>query len=202
MDVLTLSEDPKTARAELSELRANLNRARLPEDRLLAKCHRQMARGRRILDLSRAVIDAGFDEKGFPKLAVAHADQTEVWMQRRYDGELHFARHQNYRLTSRYRPAHRLERLNDTIIIQGGAAPAWELRSGGAVSGRAIVPTIPARLRPRVLTPYLLLWEADWVEAPVDPFLLYPLGNGLCAVVAAWDLTPLERMVIGATRRG
>lgn len=65
----------------------------------------------------------------------------------------------------------------------------------------AIVPTIPPRLRPpHNLSGYHILWEAEWgqedVLPPGDPALLRHLGGDLYAVLAVWDLTPLERSVL------
>jgi hypothetical protein len=63
----------------------------------------------------------------------------------------------------------------------------------------AIVPTVPPSFRPsRGLGSYHILWEADWTrEVPIDPALLKHLGGDLYAVVAVWDLTELERAVLG-----
>jgi hypothetical protein len=46
-----------------------------------------------------------------------------------------------------------------------------------------------------------VLWEADWKVHPVppgDPALLKHIGGDLYAVVAVWDLTPLEQAVLAA----
>jgi hypothetical protein len=66
----------------------------------------------------------------------------------------------------------------------------------------APVPPIPPAHRPAGdLGKYCILWEVDkWVarEPPADPMLLRPLGQtGLYVVLAHWDLTPVERMVLG-----
>lgn len=43
-----------------------------------------------------------------------------------------------------------------------------------------------------------ILWEAEWQAVPPkDPALLRHLGGDLYAVVAVWDLTELERAVLG-----
>ena len=66
---------------------------------------------------------------------------------------------------------------------------------------RAIVPNIPPALRPkRGLRLYTILWEAEWSAdptAPTDPALLRRLGGDLYILLATWDLTELERAVLG-----
>ena len=53
-----------------------------------------------------------------------------------------------------------------------------------------------------MLTGYHVLWEAEWQQVvPRDPFLLRHIGGDLYSVVAAWDLTDLERSVIAARLR-
>jgi hypothetical protein len=83
---------------------------------------------------------------------------------------------------------------------------------------RAVVPPVPPHLRPmhtkgfaagsqwrqvRVqsdLSRYHVLWEAEWeldrTVPPGDPALLKHLGGTLYAVVAQWDLTPVEAAVL------
>jgi hypothetical protein len=65
-------------------------------------------------------------------------------------------------------------------------------------TAEAIVPTIPPDLRPpHALRGYHILWEAAWTPTPPsDPVLLKSLGGPLYAVLAQWDLTPLERAVL------
>jgi len=61
------------------------------------------------------------------------------------------------------------------------------------------VPLIPVHLRPRkAIDKYHVLWEADWNQYPVDPYLLRRFGADAWLVVAAWDLTPVERAVMSS----
>lgn len=68
----------------------------------------------------------------------------------------------------------------------------------GGKTSRARVPFIPPQHRPRFrLDRYHLLWDAVWEQAlPVDPLLLKHLDGPFYAVLAAWDLTPLEQAVM------
>jgi hypothetical protein len=64
----------------------------------------------------------------------------------------------------------------------------------------AQVPLIPIHMRPRRgIENYHVLWEAEWSKRyPVDPFLLRRFGEDAWLVVAAWDLTEVERAVMSA----
>src|SRR5207253_8584714 len=68
---------------------------------------------------------------------------------------------------------------------------------------KAMVPIIPPHLRPAdALSNYYILSEAHWSpEPPRDPFLLKRIDGFLFAVLAAWDLTEIERAVLGTIRR-
>jgi hypothetical protein len=66
-----------------------------------------------------------------------------------------------------------------------------------------VVPSIPPRLRPpSALADYFILWEAAWESIPTDPMLLRRLSGSLYAALAVWDLTDLERAVLGMRQPG
>jgi hypothetical protein len=46
---------------------------------------------------------------------------------------------------------------------------------------------------------YHILWEPDWElqPPPPDPFLLKRVSHDLYAIVAQWDLSPIELQVLG-----
>jgi hypothetical protein len=74
-------------------------------------------------------------------------------------------------------------------------------------NGAAMVPMVPADVYPSRgldLSKHFVLWEVeDWDAAPpVDPMLLKPIGGNLYAVIAQWNLTEIERVIIAGTRRG
>jgi hypothetical protein len=66
---------------------------------------------------------------------------------------------------------------------------------------QAITPPIPPEERPkRGLPGYHILWEAVWKHLPpVDPMLLKRIGKtDFWIVLAAWELTDVERAVLGS----
>lgn len=85
----------------------------------------------------------------------------------------------------------------NTFDFAAGTFPArkdWHNAEG-------IVPIVPVHLRPkRAVGNYHILWEAEWTKVvPRDPMLLRRITGDLWLVVAAWDLTEVERAAL-ATR--
>jgi hypothetical protein len=69
----------------------------------------------------------------------------------------------------------------------------------------AMVPIVPPKHRPAqatTLASYLVLWEVEewaWTKVPQppgDPALLRRVGGDIYAVIATWDLTELEKLVL------
>lgn len=179
------------------------------EDQAILRGYRELARGRRLLQLSAAIRAGGYDTVTVrwqnrwgdrewredvvtvPRLAVARADATRVWSQGvNSEGECEI------RTQRELSPNNRRDRMT-----LRGLEPT-EVASWRWV--QAIVPLVPPPLRPAVhLRNYHLLWEAEWSPEPVppvDPALLKHLGGDLYAVVAIWDLSELERAVLSGTR--
>jgi hypothetical protein len=72
--------------------------------------------------------------------------------------------------------------------------------SGTVIS--AVVPTIPPEHRPtRSLAGYQILFEPVWEDVPHDPFLTRHLYGSLFVIVAEWDLTEVEQMILRMVER-
>lgn len=74
---------------------------------------------------------------------------------------------------------------------------------------QAMVPIVPPQHRPAAATTlasHLVLWEVEnwtWTQPPLppgDPALLRHVGGDIYAVLATWDLTELERLVLSGRR--
>jgi hypothetical protein len=160
----------------------------------IRRTYREIAKGKTVIKALESVATAGMNEKGLPKLALMRADQPECWLMINRD-------------TVRMAP-------NRARAIGWGrrvGPEPFEWRrdqfTGTAVETsyghdyRAIMPMIPAHLRPKhALENYHVLWEAEWSRiVPRDPLLLRRLGEGdLWLVLAAWDLTEVERAALQA----
>jgi len=189
MDIALIETKAEIAKAAYKEYREG----RTGEDREIARIYRYISRNKPVFDLNQIMAKAGLNEHGQPRLAMCRADARFCWLQRRSSGALNFCMDNriNERATMRY------------VHVPAGHLPADVMPndSGWRLEWRTIVPIIPPHLRPTAkLLNYHILWEPTWErnpKAPHDPFLCKRLGSSLYAVLAAWDLTEVERSVIG-----
>ena len=173
------------ARAAFLEYRDAVRKQHSKDDEALMRTYGTIAKHRRVIDLVATMRQAGVDSQGRPKLAIIRADGEIVFCDVWANGAARFSldRWSNDRATRRY------------VALPGGTFPGVS----ASVSCRARVPMIPPRLRPdHALSGYHILWEAEWINAPKDPLLLRRLGGPFFAVVAQWDLSPLEQAILGA----
>jgi hypothetical protein len=155
-----------------------------PYDAEIEAIYKRLARGQTVVRALASIVDAGLNEQRLPKLAICRADQQRVYWR------THHA-YGNFQTDSWMRGnAHR------SRIVQVD----WRDCRHEWPEGEAIVPLIPVHLRPRRgLQNYHILWEADWARVyPHDPYLLRRFGGDAWLVVAAWDLTEVERAVMSA----
>src|SRR3990172_4801679 len=89
MELATVEMPVEEAKAAYHEYRsakrgvatAALNR----EDAEIARCYRELSRGKTILDINQAFRDAGEDERGLPQIAIARADESRVKLRRKWE---------------------------------------------------------------------------------------------------------------------
>lgn len=167
-----------------------------PIDREIKRTYREIAKGKTVIKALESIVAAGVHADGTPKLGLVRADQSRCILRREFDGSFALSApgYENKSVAAadmRFRfPAGSLPEMKDLKGHNGW----WQPRE-------AVVPIIPLHLRPRTgLHTYHILWEAKWNRTvPVDPFLLRRLGKGdLWLVVAAWDLTEVERAALSA----
>ena len=96
-------------------------------------------------------------------------------------------------------------RLRQSSVPEGYSTGSDLVGTWRREAWTAMVPIVPPKHRPpgsSTLASYLILWEADdwtWAKLPApprDPALLRSIGGDIYAVLAQWDLTPLEQMVL------
>jgi hypothetical protein len=156
-----------------------------PIDREIQRTYQLIAQGRVVIKALESIRLAGLGEDKLPRLAICRADHRKVELRMGADGGATFECPGRHRGTRGQR-----------ISLPGGTFTRRDW-----VQSEALVPLIPVHLRPkRGLENYHILWEAIWSKAPpYDPYLLRRVGGDLWLVVAAWNLTEVERAVM-ATR--
>lgn len=173
-----------------------------PIDWEVQRTYQFIAQGKLVIKALEAIVAAGLDEQGRPKLAIVRADQAraECTRERRRDGSM----------DATFRPADAVRSKAHDMVhrVQYPVAPPYDQASSQGNYGwynrlLAIVPLIPLDVRPkRGLQNYHILWEADWKAVPRDPLLLRRIGKGdLWLVLAQWDLTEVERAALQARVR-
>lgn len=201
MDLATITIPPEEAMAKLAEYRgavASDNGG--PEDRALARAYRIARQGRPIIRLSDAIAGGGFFPNGLPRIAVIRADATHCYVFRawRRSGRVGylFADQPNPRSFGALVGLHTVSVAVDE--------PPRDTTDSTSFRGSTVVPLVPPAKRPTrpALGSCHVLWEVeDWSPTPpVDPALLHHIRGDLWAVLAAWDLTELERAVLSQRR--
>ena len=194
MDVPILEMPRNAARKAVVEYRRAVRERHSIEDEAILRCYRMLAAGTRVINISDAMRAGGehpryrTDAPTLPWLAIARADMTRVQVDRATNGDLTFDV-----------PGRAWRRRSATRLLIRDVLP----RTGLPRAAQTIVPIIPPEFRPApALSNYHILWEVEeWrITPPRDPMLLKHLGGPLYAVLAVWDLTEVERMVIGMTR--
>jgi hypothetical protein len=146
----------------------------------IERIYRAISRGKKLINAREAVLQGGVDLQGRPKLAFAKADTVTVQCYLDSQG----CRFSNPVSSSRW-----------TFNVPGNWGPWQRLQ--------AAVPRIPPQHRPPVksLASYDILWEADWKALPRDPYLLKRMAPNAWLVVAAWELTDVEILVMSTPAR-
>lgn len=197
MNIETISMPREAARVAFREYQAELRQDRgatrklwAEQDEALMRGYRALAKGLHIIGLVRVMKMAGLREDEWPKLAVTRSSAPKVFCQRYHDGSACFQTHDRLRWRCP---------KSERVLLPSGTFPTAIKAEFHTVS--TVVPMIPPHLRPKHnLANYLTLWEVEsWTpEPPRDPMLLQHLGGWLYVVLATWDLTELERAVLGA----
>jgi len=205
MELGTLEITEEEAAARVAEYEQVLEADRSAEDAALLQAYRAAKRGLPVISLSKAFDIAGFHPTGLPKLAIVRADAKKVWVEvsdrRGGDGGTHMVFSDGQ--WNRNRGAlvgKNTVQVDTTVSREAGSSGSRRWR------GETIVPLIPPRHRPKRsrIGNFHILWEVDqWTPAPpVDPALLRHIRGDLWSVLAVWDLSPLEQLVLSQRRNG
>lgn len=158
-------------------------------DREIERTYRLIAAGKVVIQALESIKAAGVGSDGYPKLALARADQTACRVEMWSAGSARMSPDRWPRASQ----SKNFSFVEDTF-------PRFQ---GYKNDGLAFAPLIPVHLRPRTaLDNYHILWEAEWRKVPPrDPYLLRRIGGDMWLVLAAWDLTDVERAAMATRMR-
>jgi hypothetical protein len=151
---------------------------------------------RKVIDIFEAFKFTGKNEKDQPKLAIARADMIKVEFEKRENGSGKFK-------GSGYNDWRHEINLPKKIFIDWAKAENKGRYDDEFVNQKlqTKVPIVPANKLPKgkgKLSDFFILWEVDdWDNVPVDPFLLKRINNNLFVIISSWNLTRLERALVG-----
>ena len=191
--VETISMPEDDAKTELKEYRKLLETRKETYLQQMKDSLVQLAKGRKLININEVMRKVGVGEDGFPRLAIARADGEKVYLHRHDEGRVDFSLGssgwEQYKHNTIWMPAKTFAEFKKT-----------EKEQYGYQVYEALIPIIPAVFLPTgKLKNYWILWEVEqWSKTPAppnDPILLKRINESTFAVLAVWDLTPLERSI-------
>jgi len=169
----------------------------------LKKAYHALSKGHEIIDVYQAFKQAGKHENDKPKLAICRAHHEICMFERRSGGAGAFWRPNISPRWTNYLPSVTLPPSIFTRWDEEKWSPTGWSNQGRTTTVQTVVPIVPAEFYPKgQLERYFILWEVEedgWEpvqEPPGDPMLLRRLSKNLFTVLAAWNLTDLEKAVI------
>lgn len=189
MDVTEISMSRKEALARWREYNAAAKKTRDRVYRDMKKTYGQLRLGRKVIDILDVFERTGVNARHEPRLGITRAGNRDAVCRITKDGECVF-----YSGEVRWK-----KRASDVSVRFSEIPDSIVPNQWGCIDLRAPVPVIPPQFLPDRLTDdYYVLWEVhEWKPVPpVDPMLLRRISPNIFVVVAQWDLTPIERMVM------
>jgi hypothetical protein len=177
-------------REEAAQLRRKYQEHRhysTPVDLEILRVYDAIAKNRMVIRALASIAAAGLGEDELPQLAIVRADAPECHLYMRENGGARFSTH------AWARDAHH----RTYIDLPAGSFTPRPRKWGRHYA--SMTPLVPIHLRPkRGLQNYHILYEAEWRPVPPkDPMLIRRVGLAdLWIVLAAWDLTEIERAVL------
>lgn len=184
MQTEAITLDRQRARELFQKYRAHRHYS-TPIDHEIQRIYHHIAQGRIVIKALDSIRAAGLGGDELPKLAIVRADAADCFLALKFDGGARFACKQ----------WSRDHETRTFVELPAGTFPPTR----STRRARAQVPLIPVDVRPkRGLANYHILFEAEWGPVPPkDPMLLRRIGKAdVWLVLAAWDLTEVERAVL------
>ena len=173
-----------------------------PVDLEIQRVYDAIAKGKVVIQAIASIAAAGLGQDGLPKLALARAATDDGRVIEQCQVHMHDGGGARFWWSERYP---RDELWRSYIDVPAGSFPP-PVKTRGRWNYVSQVPLVPVHLRPKPrsgnpqggMANYHILYEAEWRKVPPkDPLLLRRMGRAdLWVVVAAWDLTEIERTVL------
>lgn len=189
VDLIT-KEDWWVAEEKWREYVAACKKFKDPMYKELKSLYYQMKKGKKLVDIKKAITKGGLKSGSrAPNLAITQATVKSVSCHYFGDGRVNYYNNEWYNQNS-----HTIKLGKETLPI------IPNLESYRAYQMKAPVPMVPPRYIPEggLKDDYYILWEVEeWkMVPPTDPWLLRKITDTIFIVLAAWDLTPLEKAVM------
>lgn len=204
MNVATIELDKETATAKYKQYLEANKKIKSKEYSAARRAYLALSKGLKVIDIYKAFEKTGVKTDGSPKLAIVRADSKEVWFTKRERGAGFF---------SRTRPqTWGQQETASRVLLPEGTFKDWETEAQNPnnptwrriVDSELVtnVPFVPAHIvMPGKPENYYILFEVDkWRKnmAVQDPYLLQRLNDNTFVVLAEWDVSPVEAIVMRA----
>ena len=167
----------------------------------LKRLYHILSTGKKIIDLRKCFMAAGWNDKNEPRLAIC-----SLGFEKRVQAIISPTTSATSEITfvAQTKPINSWNPFNSwkrNARISLAMPPFKEPKPQARRELIAPIPIVPPRYLPpaKDLREYFILWEVpDWHALPKrDPLLLKRIGDFTFVVLAAWDMTPLEQAMLG-----
>jgi hypothetical protein len=197
--VHSISMEATAAKAAYEEYKTALAESRgggfIREYYQLKLLYKHLSKGKKIIDLRDTIKAGGLNKFGQPRLAVACIRHGSKVARCDYNenGSVTFSVEPNARSSWEQK---------DYVSLPTATLPVWKREqplNDYEKTFRTMIPVVPPKYLPDVkdLQNYFILWEVkNWKSLPRDPILLRKISEFAFVVLAAWDLTDAERVIL------
>lgn len=206
MNVTTIEMDAEEAQAKYKEYLEGAKKQKSKEYSAARRAYRALAKGFKVIDIYKAFEKTGLKNDGTPKLAIVRADCKQVYFTKQAGGAGRFSRH----LPNNWR---KHEVSSNILLPVGTFGSTWTVidpqKTDAAWNNikepeiTTNVPFIPAHISvPGKMENYYILFEvAQWkaTASVKDPYLLQRLNDNTFIVLAEWDVSPVEAIIMRST---
>lgn len=169
--------------------------------KVMKDAHYQMSQGHELIDIYKIMNEVGLNENNQPRLAIARADLSVVFFEKRDTGAGRFGTQEQWNsVTASAKDIIELPQKTFDVHwerVDPKQPQSWNIKNKII---KTKVPIVPLELLPEgSLENYYILWEAKvWEDLPEtkDPLLLKRISENLFAILGCWNLTDLEQSIL------